>query len=447
MLPRAMSAPPASTEFGANRPSETPLSSCTVLHAVASTESKIVEEESLPQRKRENKPIAARDALGFHLARLVDWSKWLDDADAAKVVHVLESSDSDPKKWVKWLDEAASKNIVLAARRVIAEVWADCLFPGGINLNTTASIRQACEAMDGDEVLSASEPGPCIQPYVHDIYYTLEEDVDIATELQRKCLFARRPPDTVAVRRCMRKIIEVLQAYSPHCDPFLEEVTPLMAPDYHLHIKEPMDFGTMMKSVVVGKYDNKWSEFERHMMLIYENCRVYNCTEGNEYAAKANTMEAKTKLLLSALRQNEQWAHFLSSQSPTTTITNPSTENGGHTHSMDVDDASTPVPNSEHTRRKRTAEDIDHVYDNTGTETSSMDVPREVKRSRVSESRASHASAAADGTVGPWDCLVVPDTGKGRRLAVHCDRHRLSYRSCIHRFEGVFNRRPYSVAQ
>jgi hypothetical protein len=57
----------------------------------------------------------------------------------------------------------------LAVRRVLAEVWTDCLFVDGVRTATSAAIRQAVDALNGDEVVGGSAPHAALRPHVTDL--------------------------------------------------------------------------------------------------------------------------------------------------------------------------------------------------------------------------------------------------------------------------------------
>lgn len=86
-----------------------------------------------------------------------------------------------------------------------------------------------------------------------------------------------------------------------YSEPFLEPVSIAVAPDYYIVIKSPMDLSTVRQNIDSGVYDGTWQLFSDHLALIYENCRTYNSAEGNEYAAMASKMEARTRVLLAAV--------------------------------------------------------------------------------------------------------------------------------------------------
>lgn len=71
--------------------------------------------------------------------------------------------------------------------------------------------------------------------------------------------------------------------------PFLKPVSTIEAPDYHEHIKYPMDLKTMSERLKGRYYVNK-RLFIIDMKRIFNNCRSYNNPE-TEYYRNANTLE------------------------------------------------------------------------------------------------------------------------------------------------------------
>ena len=60
---------------------------------------------------------------------------------------------------------------------------------------------------------------------------------------------------------------------------FAEAVTDEEAPGYSEVVKNPMDFGTMMKKVNSGEYGNgseAAAAFYEDLLLVFDNCRQYN---------------------------------------------------------------------------------------------------------------------------------------------------------------------------
>ncbi|XP_046402688.1 bromodomain adjacent to zinc finger domain protein 1A isoform X2 [Ischnura elegans] len=82
-------------------------------------------------------------------------------------------------------------------------------------------------------------------------------------------------------------VLESLLAdISRHADawPFMRPVLKSEAPDYHLIIKRPMDFGTMKYKLKIMEYKNN-NEFLADALLVFENCQMYNNTSAAEYKA------------------------------------------------------------------------------------------------------------------------------------------------------------------
>jgi histone acetyltransferase len=72
--------------------------------------------------------------------------------------------------------------------------------------------------------------------------------------------------------------------------PFHEPVDPGDAPDYYEKIAHPMDLKTMERSIRKGKYDSV-ERFSVDLKLVVNNCRQYNATDTEFYAA-ANVLDA-----------------------------------------------------------------------------------------------------------------------------------------------------------
>ncbi|KAG8235735.1 hypothetical protein J437_LFUL016197 [Ladona fulva] len=82
-------------------------------------------------------------------------------------------------------------------------------------------------------------------------------------------------------------ILESLLAdIARHADawPFMRPVLKSEAPDYHLIIKRPMDFGTMKYKLKIMEYKNN-NEFLADALLVFENCQMYNNSSTPEYKA------------------------------------------------------------------------------------------------------------------------------------------------------------------
>eukprot|EP00040_Diaphanoeca_grandis_P035625 m.224514 g.224514 ORF g.224514 m.224514 type:complete len:698 (-) comp33433_c0_seq1:346-2439(-) len=260
-------------------------------------------------RKARVKVRPPREQLSFQLARLIAWSKWLPEPLGNEVTaNTLKGIDS----WETWLASLSQVRVhdALAVQRVLAQLWIDCLYPEHALASNVASIRQACEALDGDEVLMSSGQGPCVLPHIADLIYSLEEDVPLLNRIRTQ---ARKSEEELHASKSwqarekeiefnrMAMIIKVLSEYLPFSEPFLAKVLKKDVSDYYEVILNPMDLGTMMRKLKDGNYESNWPLFESDLYLIYENCRTYNYSEGNAYAAMANTMEKRTRLLLDAV--------------------------------------------------------------------------------------------------------------------------------------------------
>jgi hypothetical protein len=130
--------------------------------------------------------------------------------------------------------------------------------------------------------------------------YTLDHDAALAAT--RPSSSPRGAVDGVAAdRRKMTRVVDLLVEYVPYSEPFLEPVSTTVAEDYYVVIKNPMDLSTVRRQIDAGEYDGAWWRLSDHLTLIYDNCRTYNSADGNEYAAMATKMEARTLLLLTAV--------------------------------------------------------------------------------------------------------------------------------------------------
>lgn len=77
----------------------------------------------------------------------------------------------------------------------------------------------------------------------------------------------RNSQDFPVLRRCDRYSV------------FAEAVTDEEAPGYSDIVKNPMDFGTMMKKVNSGEYGSGSEAavaFYEDLLLVFDNCRLYN---------------------------------------------------------------------------------------------------------------------------------------------------------------------------
>ncbi|XP_034941274.1 bromodomain adjacent to zinc finger domain protein 1A isoform X2 [Chelonus insularis] len=67
--------------------------------------------------------------------------------------------------------------------------------------------------------------------------------------------------------------------------PFLSPVTTEEVPDYYDFIKNPMDFGTIQDKFNKGIYDDNIPQFLADVLLIFENCNIYNEQHSAVYKA------------------------------------------------------------------------------------------------------------------------------------------------------------------
>lgn len=95
----------------------------------------------------------------------------------------------------------------------------------------------------------------------------------------------------------LERVLSELKAFTPHSVPFLHRVSKKDVPDYHLIIRQPMDFGTMAKRLRAHEYRSK-SDFCRDLQLIYDNCMPYNQQEESPLRAAVRLLREKWQLLL-----------------------------------------------------------------------------------------------------------------------------------------------------
>jgi len=77
---------------------------------------------------------------------------------------------------------------------------------------------------------------------------------------------------------------DILKALLKHKDgwPFDRPITKAEAPDYHLHIKTPIDLGTI-KSRLSDMFYSKNQEVIDDVRLVFSNCYSYNMEDAEEY--------------------------------------------------------------------------------------------------------------------------------------------------------------------
>ena len=95
----------------------------------------------------------------------------------------------------------------------------------------------------------------------------------------------------------LEKVLLDLKAFTPHSIPFLHRVSKKDVPDYHLIIRNPMDFGTMHKKLRTNQYDSK-AQFSEDLTLIYENCITYNTAVDSPLRQAVKLLREKWRLLM-----------------------------------------------------------------------------------------------------------------------------------------------------
>ncbi|OBA21292.1 hypothetical protein METBIDRAFT_78302 [Metschnikowia bicuspidata var. bicuspidata NRRL YB-4993] len=89
------------------------------------------------------------------------------------------------------------------------------------------------------------------------------------------------------------KVLLDLRGYTEHSTPFLNKVSKREAPNYGLIIKKPMDLNTVLKKLKSLAYQSK-SEFVDDLMLIWNNCLMYNADPKHFLRAHASAMQKRT---------------------------------------------------------------------------------------------------------------------------------------------------------
>lgn len=92
------------------------------------------------------------------------------------------------------------------------------------------------------------------------------------------------------------KVLMELKAMTEWAGPFLQKVSKRDAPDYHLHVKYPMDIGSMIKKLKQLQYKSK-KEFVGDLELIWKNCEAYNKDPASVLRKKAEHMRRETARL------------------------------------------------------------------------------------------------------------------------------------------------------
>jgi len=92
------------------------------------------------------------------------------------------------------------------------------------------------------------------------------------------------------------KVLMELKAMTEWAGPFLQKVSKRDAPDYHIHVKNPMDIGSMIKKLKQFQYKSK-KEFTGDLELIWKNCELYNKDPASLLRKKAEHMRRETARL------------------------------------------------------------------------------------------------------------------------------------------------------
>ncbi|GEQ70503.1 hypothetical protein JCM33374_g4181 [Metschnikowia sp. JCM 33374] len=92
------------------------------------------------------------------------------------------------------------------------------------------------------------------------------------------------------------KVLLDLRGYTEHSTPFLNKVSKREAPNYGLIIKKPMDLNTVLKKLKSLAYNSK-TEFVDDLMLIWNNCLMYNADPKHFLRAHALAMQKRTQKL------------------------------------------------------------------------------------------------------------------------------------------------------
>ncbi|KAM9923509.1 hypothetical protein OXX59_005136 [Metschnikowia pulcherrima] len=92
------------------------------------------------------------------------------------------------------------------------------------------------------------------------------------------------------------KVLLDLRGYTEHSTPFLNKVSKREAPNYGLIIKTPMDLNTVLKKLKSLAYNSK-AEFVDDLMLIWNNCLLYNADPKHFLRAHALAMQKRTQKL------------------------------------------------------------------------------------------------------------------------------------------------------
>jgi hypothetical protein len=96
-----------------------------------------------------------------------------------------------------------------------------------------------------------------------------------------------------AAKKIIKEIWKIREAWI-----FFEPVDSikLNIPDYHNIIKRPMDLGTIKNNLNAGNFENP-EEFVRDLMLIFDNCILYN-GEGSPVSVMCKNVRAECERLV-----------------------------------------------------------------------------------------------------------------------------------------------------
>eukprot|EP01054_Gregarina_sp_Poly1_P003737 Gregarina_sp_Poly_1__3736@NODE_2105_length_2679_cov_58_514931_g681_i2_p1_GENE_NODE_2105_length_2679_cov_58_514931_g681_i2NODE_2105_length_2679_cov_58_514931_g681_i2_p1_ORF_typecomplete_len589_score64_66Bromodomain/PF00439_25/4_1e27Acetyltransf_1/PF00583_25/1_5e03Acetyltransf_1/PF00583_25/1_3e10Acetyltransf_10/PF13673_7/6_9e02Acetyltransf_10/PF13673_7/5_3e10Acetyltransf_7/PF13508_7/2_7e06Acetyltransf_9/PF13527_7/0_00041Acetyltransf_4/PF13420_7/1_4e03Acetyltransf_4/PF13420_7/0_02GNAT_acetyltran/PF len=102
-------------------------------------------------------------------------------------------------------------------------------------------------------------------------------------------LYRPRKKEPMPLNDQILKVVDIMTRHETSW-PFRKPVTKQEAPDYHEHIKHPMDISTIRKNAKAKVYRTK-AEFGEHLKLMFNNCRYYNMPSSIYYKL-ADELEA-----------------------------------------------------------------------------------------------------------------------------------------------------------
>jgi transcriptional activator SPT7 len=73
----------------------------------------------------------------------------------------------------------------------------------------------------------------------------------------------------------LEKALAALKGLGETAEPFLHEVSKLLAPNYYEVIKHPMDLDTMTRKLYAGEYLSR-DELKKDVDLMVDNCCYFN---------------------------------------------------------------------------------------------------------------------------------------------------------------------------